>query len=141
MVRMRKLPGVVAAGLGAGAVCFIGKIQTNPKIFRCGWSESVRGVGQEDIDVRDRRHTLEAESFALRRGKGQKIRAVGLGGLRRLFGLENKYSFLLTVEQHHRTGILQAGEIVEIVVFAIVDSLGDFIASEQDYGSGLATFG
>ena len=69
MVRMRKLPGVVAAGLGAGAVCFIGKIQTNPKIFRGRWSESVRGVGQEDIDVRDRRHTLEAESFAIRRGK------------------------------------------------------------------------
>src|SRR5580704_4847486 len=141
MVRMRKLPGVVATGLGARAVCFIGKIQTNPKIFRGGWSESVRRVGQEDIDVRDRRDILETQSFAICRGKRQKIRAVGLRGLGRLFGLENKYSFLLAVEQHHCAWILQTGEIVEIVVFAIVDSLGDFVASEQDYGSGLATLG
>src|SRR5579862_9425792 len=106
MVRMRKLPGVVATGLGARTVCFIGKIQANPKIFRGGWSESMRRVRQEDIDVGNRRDILEAESFAIRRRKRQKIWAVGLGGLGRLFGFENKYSFLLAVEQHHCAGIL-----------------------------------
>ena len=87
----------------------------------------------------NRRDILEAERFAIRRRKRQKIWAVGLGGLGRLFGFENKYSFLLAIEHHHCARILQASEIIEIVVFAIVDRFGNFVASEQYYGAGLAT--
>ena len=58
-----------------------------------------------------------------------------------MFGLEDEGVALDDVEDEDGAGIGEAGEVEEIVVFAIVDGFGKRFAGEEDEVSGLELLG
>ena len=48
---------------------------------------------------------------------------------------------MLVVHDHHRARVLEPGEVIKIIVLAIMRSLRNFVAREQDRVSGLQLFG
>jgi len=137
VVGVGEFPGVIAADFGAGAVGLIGESEAEPEIADGIALEKVR---ENDIEIADGQDGVVAEILLLRGGESQEIGAIDLRGAASLLRLEDGDSAFFYVHQEDRAGVLEAGEIEEVVVFAVVGGFGDIVAGEKDGVSGLELF-
>ena len=111
----RILGGVVATGLGAGAVGLVGKSQTQPQV-----GFPAHEIRQDGVQSTDRQHRFVSQFFLGFGRHGEQIGAIDLFRARALLGLENRDVTVADVHDHDRAGIGQSGEIEEVVVLAVV---------------------